>query len=261
MSELSVKTAKLVTLGLMSVILLMAIIGSAYAIFLFLGYPDLSGFLFPYASSLVRFVGYAVDVLIVYTIATTASTKRTRLRLEQLWKPRLVQLVEQTQARMNVSKPVKASIMPRVANAGYAGRNRILVGEKLLSNMDDQELVGVIGHELAHGIKHHIIPRISGTIAVFSAVILEQIYIGSNAQNYVLLTTLFAVITFATIPVWWRIEYSADRTAADLLGPTTLIRTLSKLRTLTFDGISFTHPPAFTANPTNGRHAKHSRHS
>ena len=237
------KPTKLTVLALMGLLLLMAIVGSVYAILLFLGYTDLSSFVFPYASYLNRIVGYAIDLIILFTIATSLSTKRTRRRLDQLWKPRLLWIVSQTQTRMNVSKTVKPSVWPRAANAGYAGFNRILVGEKLLQNMDDQELAGVIGHELAHGIRHHMIPMVMATVTAFALAFFAPYYIGSSPEIDVLLRTLFAVALFASIPLWWRIEYCADRTAAERLGPETLIRMLTKLRSMTFDGISFTHPP------------------
>jgi hypothetical protein len=44
-------------------------------------------------------------------------------------------------------------------------------------------------------------------------------------------------------PLYWRLEYDADAKAAELLGAEIILLTLRKLKTRSFDGISFTHPP------------------
>src|SRR5437660_7134694 len=138
---------------------LMLVSGSIYAIASFLDLTQASLLVYPFALQLARslqILFYTSIGLVIVFGYYRRLTRRKKL-IDQSLKDRLRLLVSQTEQRMMIRKPVRPFILPRSANAANVGRSRIIVWEKLVQSMDDQELTGIIGHELENGLPHHVI--------------------------------------------------------------------------------------------------------
>jgi len=236
---------KILTWLQMVILSLMAAIGSVYLGALLGGFSELSSLSFPFAYSLAAvlqilfyfFFGYAI-LLAIYRRLTVPKTP-----LDPGLGERLGRLAAETQTRMRGKSPVKPLILRKSSNAFNRGKNRIVVGERLVRDMDDQELIGVIGHELAHGMKHHVLIKKAMLPSIVALILAISFLAPSFGRGGVLLWTFAALFSLVQIPVSWRMEYSADAKAAELLGGNTLARALQRLATMNFGGISFTHPP------------------
>src|SRR4029077_3681538 len=220
---------------------LMLVSGSIYAIAAFLDLTQASVFIYPLALQLARslqILFYASIGLVIVLGYYRRLTRRKKL-IDQNLKDRLRILVSQTEQRMMIRKPVRPFILPRSANAANVGRGRIFVGEKLVQSMDDQELTGIIGHELAHGTQHHVLIKAMLFPLLLVMVISLYLITKSFPGGTVLYWTIFAGIVFAEIPLSWKLEYSADHRSAELLGRNSMIRALAYLRDIHYDGPSF----------------------
>lgn len=223
----------------------MALTGSLYVTSLLLKIVDLSSAFYPVATTLANTVRLLFFALIGLRIAYGIYQRVTRpkLPLDVSLRARVAHLVSQTQIRMGIKKPVKLFILRGSTNAANPGRNRVLIGEKLALRMEDQELMGIIGHELAHGVKHHVLIKSLMIPALVVFAILISLLASPAGNLTIFLWTFFSLATLAEVPVSWRLEYSADRTSAECLGSEAMIRALKSMRSFHFDGISFTHPP------------------
>lgn len=226
-------------------LLLMVLAGSVYALALALNSSELSLTVYPFGSLMANILRYAFYVFLGGGIAYNVYRhgRRSKTPIDPGLFDRLRQIVSQTQAWMMIAKPVKLLIQRKSSNAFNPGRNRIIVGEKLAREMNDQELTGLVGHELAHGIMHHVWLKTILVPVGFAFAIVISIFTQSWAGGRILFWTFFALVSFAQIPLFWKLEYGADGKAAELLGGETMISALAKLRTIHFDGITFTHPP------------------
>lgn len=225
-------------------LILMLVFGGIYAIGLFLNLSSVSGVIYPIALQLalaLRIMLYAV-IGFVIVLGYYRRLSRRKKTIDQGLKDRLRLVVSQTEQRMMIKKPVRPLILPRGANAANIGRNRIIVGEKLVQHMDDQELAGIIGHELAHGIQHHVL--IKAVLFPLVIVLGLALYVitWSSPGGTLLVWTIFAGIIFAEVPLSWKMEYSADHRSAELLGKVAMTRALAYLKEIHYDGPSFTHP-------------------
>jgi len=223
----------------------MLVSGTIYAIGQILNLTSVSVLVYPFALQLTLGLRIMIYALIGFVIVLGYYRRLTRRKktIDQSLKDRLRLLVSETEQRMKIKKPVRPLIIPRWANAANVGRNRIIVGEKLVQSMDDQELTGIIGHELAHGIQHHVLIKalLFPSIVVLGFAL--NVITGSVPGGTILVWTIFAGIIFAEIPLSWKMEYSADHRSAELLGKNAMIRALAHLREVHYDGPSFTHPP------------------
>lgn len=226
------------------VLSLMVVFGATYAIGLFLDIPSAVAFVYPVALQLVLVFRIMVYLGIGFVIVLGYYRRLTRRKkqVDQGLKDRVLILVSQTQQRMKIKKPARILIVATSTSAANAGRNRILVGERLIQQMDDQELVGIIGHELAHGIQHHVLVKALLFPAVLFIGLILYLVAGSTSSGTILVWSAFAGIIFAEIPLSWKMEYSADHRSAELLGKTPMVRALAHLRETHYEGPSFTHP-------------------
>jgi Zn-dependent protease with chaperone function len=160
---------------------------------------------------------------------------------------RLGKIGPETLQRMGFDLKVRFLVLRRSSNA-YNGKNRILVGEKFLQQSTDDELRGIIGHEIGHIVKKDNIVKVlwNLTPSLTLGIILGLLIGPSHDQvesAFVPLMTGIGAILLSGIPLNWRIEYRADQFAAERLGTDVVVRALSRFKTLHFDGFSFTHPP------------------
>lgn len=179
-------------------------------------------------------------VLIRILVTVRAKISKPQVDLEV--KLRLLNIGDQVKFLMQIERPVKFFVGIRSYNASVR-KNRVIVGERLLRDSTDQEIQGVIGHELAH-IKGKDITKkavLQGT-AVLVLLMPYAIFESSNTA-LILAGTLLSVVLLLSVPVTWKIELGADAKAAEYLGPEVVIQALEKLKTAAYTGISFTHPP------------------
>lgn len=219
--------------------------GTTYALGQYLSSAWVSVLAYPIALELalvLRILLY-VSIGIAIILGFYRRLARRKRLIDQSLKDRLRQAVSKTQQRMMIKKPVRPLILPGSANAANIGRNRIIVGEKLVQNMDDRELTGIIGHELAHGIRHHVLVK----AMIFPSVLILGIGLfvitGSAPDSIVLVWTIFAGLILAEMPLSWKMEYSADHGSAEFLGKALMIGALMYLSKMHYDGPTFTHPP------------------
>lgn len=159
---------------------------------------------------------------------------------------RLGKVGPETLQRMGLNLKVRFLVLRRSSNA-YNGKNRILVGEKFLQQSTDDEVRGIIGHEIEHIVKKDnmikqlwtLIPSLTLGITLGLLIGLSH---GQAESAFVPLMTGIGALLLSGIPLNWRIEYRADRFAAQHLGTDLVVRALSRLKTTHFDGFSFTHP-------------------
>ena len=186
--------------------------------------------------------------------------------------PRLYQIVRELAERAELPMPRVYIVPEEQPNAFATGRNpkhaAVACTEGLLKMMSDDELRGVLGHELGH-VQHRDI-LISTIAAVFAGAITNIIRIfgvrtGSNNQQrrvskLALLVTVLAPIAAVIIQmtISRRREYMADEAGAKFSGdPKFLMSALQKLeqgsKTIPFKNTS---RPAtenmFIVNPFNG---------
>lgn len=118
--------------------------------------------------------------------------------------------------------------------------NRIMVGDRFLNGANDEELEGVLAHELAH-VGHMTNTRIVPIIA--PALIVLQVLFVPMPAIFIVFGGLFAILLLLTIPANWKTEYYADRVAAENVDAERVIMGLKRLTKTSLSGMSFTHPP------------------
>jgi heat shock protein HtpX len=180
---------------------------------------------------------------------------------EQL--PRLYEVMERLAAKANLPVP-KLYVIPEAApNAFATGRNprhaSVAVTQGLLQLMDDEELEGVIAHELSHVRNYDIlITSVAATIAAGITGVARMGYFarlfgyggrddrdggGITALLMIILAPLAAVML--QLAISRQREYSADETGVRMVGhPYGLIRALEKL------GAYNKRIPSTTLSPT-----------
>jgi len=161
---------------------------------------------------------------------------------EQL--PRLYEVMERLAAKANLPVP-KLYIVPEAApNAFAAGRNpshaSVAVTEGLLQLMTDDELEGVIAHELSHVRNYDILissiaATIAGAISYLGHIGLwfggrDDEREGSGVAGVLMLILAPIAATLLQLGISRQREYSADATGARMVGqPYGLISALQKL--------------------------------
>jgi heat shock protein HtpX len=158
--------------------------------------------------------------------------------------PRLYEVMERLAAKSNLPMP-KMFLIPQAApNAFATGRNpshaSVAVTQGLMELMDDEELEGVIAHELSHVRNYDILTSsIAATIAGAITWVARMGFWfggGGNRQRGGGLTGILMLILapFAALLLQMGIsrqrEYQADASGARMVGhPYGLIRALEKL--------------------------------
>ncbi len=156
--------------------------------------------------------------------------------------PRLYNIVKQVAFEADIKMP-KVAVMPMsIPNAFATGRNEdnavVAATEGLLSRLNDEELKGVIAHEVAH-IKNRdmlvmsVAATLAGAIAFMARMAWFQLFFGRRRGNPILLVALIlapigAIIIKMTISR--KREYYADEQGARISkNPNALADALEKL--------------------------------
>jgi Zn-dependent protease with chaperone function len=162
-------------------------------------------------------------------------------------KERLQRLAFETLRRMNINpKKTRFVVHNRSSSAGVRRgflRDTVIVGEQLLRDASDEEIMGILGHEFGHVLKGHL--GIKGFWNILYFVAFLAAGYEANRSHYAAVLGLAEVLALylAAIPLNWRIEYAADKFSAEKLGPSPMVSALEKLKVFYPDCASFTHPP------------------
>jgi heat shock protein HtpX len=176
--------------------------------------------------------------------------------------PQLVHLVSSLAAKAGLPMPKVNIVDNQQPNAFATGRNpehaAVCVTRGLLQRLDDEELAGVLAHELSH-VKNHdtLTMTITATIAGAVAMVANFAFFlggGNNRNNPLgfagmLLMTLVAPLAAALVQmaVSRTREFEADRCGAELSGrPQWLASALKQIE----HGAEETGNPQADANPT-----------
>lgn len=158
--------------------------------------------------------------------------------------PKLYRTVERVALRADVPMPKVAIIPMDTPNAFATGRNpdRAVVAatEGLLRILNDEELEGVIAHEMAHVRNRDILvmtvaATVVAAIAIFARIALWQAIFNRNVSLPVLLLVAVTAPIAALLirsAISRNQEYRADATGATIIGkPWALANALQKLET------------------------------
>ena len=121
----------------------------------------------------------------------------------------------------------------------YLNRKRIVVGDWILERALDEELEGMLAHELAHS--KHTWKRSLLSVLLLEILVIQLIVI-LFPHVFIFLGILFALLSLTAIPVRWKMEYDADKKAAGWVGAERVIMGLKRLARVSTVGISLTHP-------------------
>ena len=218
------------------------VLGVLYA----LGYWVSNWFVSPFVNAALAVIGwfftviFAVGIFEVVVKFVLPALSRKHPSLES--KDRLSRLALETLHRMNASPKVRFVVGKKFSGA-YVRKDRIVVGERLLEGSSDEEIIGVVGHEVGHVLKRHKIVRGFTSFATFVAFMAVFILAGQSDFAARLGVTTIAGFALAGMPLNWKLEYAADSFAAERLGANMMVRALQKLRAANYDGVSFSHPP------------------
>jgi Zn-dependent protease with chaperone function len=224
------------------------VLGAVYGLGLLLNYTFLLNVLDPIISIVANVGFYGLFVVpIGWIIGKFIFVKAFSRHVDIELKERLRRLVFETLSRMNINpKKTRFVVHNRSSSASVRRgpfRDTVAVGEQLLRDASDEEIMGILGHEFAHVLKGHL--RIKGFWNVLSFfAFLAIVYRAAVSHSAAILgVTGLLALFLAGIPLNWRIEYSADRFSAEKLGPTAIVSALKRLRMFYPDCVSFTHPP------------------
>jgi heat shock protein HtpX len=161
--------------------------------------------------------------------------------------PGLYRIVERLSARANIPTPRVYIVPSHTANAFATGRDpehsAVAVTQGILDILPEDELEGVIAHELTHIINRDTLTQavaatVAGAISFLAQMLSYSLWWGGSRDNErgnplgVLLTVLLAPVaaTIIQLAISRTREYSADAGAARLTGnPRSLARALQRL--------------------------------
>lgn len=166
--------------------------------------------------------------------------------VSQAESPRLYNVVNKVCLKANMPMPKIAVVPTQTPNAFATGRNErtavVAATEGLMSMLTDDELEGVLAHEMAH-IKDRdmLLMTVAATIAGAISIAARMAWFGSmgsrrNNGNALLLLVVAITVPIAAVLIRLAIsrsrEYKADREGALIIQrPLALARALEKLET------------------------------
>jgi heat shock protein HtpX len=162
--------------------------------------------------------------------------------------PGLYRMVRKLSARANIPMPGVYIVPGQTANAFATGRDpehaAVAVTEGILNILPEEELEGVIAHELTHIINRDTLTQavaatVAGAISFLAQMLSYSLWFGGSRDNErggnplgVLATVIFAPVaaTIIQLAISRTREFSADAGAAKLTGnPRALARALQRL--------------------------------
>ncbi len=189
--------------------------------------------------------------------------------------PRLYDTVKKVAMKADLPMPRVAIIPTHTPNAFATGRDPdhavVAATEGLLETLDDEELEGVIAHEMAHVKDRDILvmsvaATVAAIIAIVARIVLFQMLFGHRSTNIHPAIILIAVITAPLAAILLQLaisrsrEYKADKVgAATIQNPMALASALGSLHKenrrhpMQFRRSSPAHSSLFIVNPFRGR--------
>ncbi len=251
-------------------------IGIAYAIFYALLY---TGYI-PAGSGYGWVLMIMVPVLLLFNLVTYFYSDRMVLSaynaqiVDERSAPRLARIVQRIATQADLPMPRLAVIPSPTPNAMATGRDPehavVAVTEGIMGILTDEELEGVIGHEMAH-VKDRdillmtVVATAAALISLAARIIIFQSLFGRRDSRVNPLVLLGAAIgaPIAAMMVQLAVsrsrEYKADQVGArTTMKPLALARALSKLETandrrpMRFGSASPAHASLFIVNPFTG---------
>ncbi|MBE9006899.1 zinc metalloprotease HtpX [Fortiea sp. LEGE XX443] len=190
--------------------------------------------------------------------------------------PGLYRMVEKLSARANIPMPGVYIVPSQTANAFATGRDpehaAVAVTEGILNILPEDELEGVIAHELTHIINRDTLTQavaatVAGAISFLAQMLSYSLWFGGGSRDNnrggnplgILLTVVLAPIaaTIIQLAISRTREFSADAGSARLTGnPRALARALQRLeataRQLPLDA-NPAFEPLLIINPISGK--------
>ena len=257
-------------------VLWVVFMGLAYGIFYLLLY---TGYI-PAGSSYQWVLMIMVPILLLFNLVTYFFSDRMVLSaynaqiVDERSAPRLARIVQRIATQADLPMPRLAIVPSQTPNAFATGRDPehavVAVTEGIMTILTDEELEGVIGHEMAH-VKDRdilvmtVVSSAAAIISIFARMVIYQAMFGgrrSNVNPLVLLgAAIFAPIAamLVQLAVSRSREYKADAVGArTTMKPLALARALSKLesanerRPMRFGSSSPAHSSLFIVNPFTG---------
>jgi len=229
----------------MVMIALALVSGSIFFLALQAGDPLLASMARPEAEFFASFLFLAFVVVFVASFSLRIYRRLTRpkIPLDVKIRERVQRLGTEVSSKMGMKRPARFLIIRGFFGAGAVRGNRVLIGETLVQDSTDPELEGVIGHELAHILRRHLLIRLGITGLTFAVLVATFVLTEPARLWQIAFPFMIGLIVMAELPIYWQLEYDADAKAAELLGGEPILQALGRLKMRTFDGISFTHPP------------------
>ena len=229
--------AQLRLLGLFTLLtLLMMVVGAVAGAFYGTSPTGAMGLFFVLAMAINVFSYFYSDMLVLRSY-------RARI-VEESESPRLYRIVRHVAELNGVPMPRVAIVPTTTPNAFATGRSPrhavVAATEGLLRMQDDEELEGVMAHELGHvqnrdTLVMMVAATIAGAIAFAARMMMWNSFFGRNRDvNPLLLIVVFITAPLAALLLQSAVsrsrEFKADATAARLTGrPWALVRALEKL--------------------------------
>lgn len=138
-------------------------------------------------------------LVVLIRILVTVRSKISKPQADLEVKRRLLNIGDQVKSMMQIERTVKFFVGIRSYNA-YVRKNRVIVGERLLRDSTDQEIQGVIGHELAH-IKRKDMTK-KAVLQVTAVLVLLVPYVVFESSNTALIVagTLLSLVLLLSVP-------------------------------------------------------------
>jgi heat shock protein HtpX len=252
---------------------MLALFGALTLIFVVIGYVIgtlffndwiLGSVMFLIFAGLMNFVSYFwSDKIVLWSFRAKIVSKAEQ--------PRLYNIVNKVCLKADLPMPKLAIVATQTPNAFATGRNKdravVAVTEGILSLLSDDELEGVLAHEMAHVKDRDIlVMSVAATIAgaiSFAARMALWSSLGSRRDNGNILLLLLVAITAPIAALLIRLaisrsrEYKADKEGALMIQrPLALARALEKLeegnRRRPMDRGSPSSSSLFIVNPFRG---------
>jgi len=187
------------------------------------------------AGALVAFgLALAVNGITYWCSDSFVLSSQGGVEVSQSEEPRLHNVVEELAIRAGIPRPRVYVIEARHANAFATGRNpehaAVAVTRGLLGTMNDEELAGVIAHELSHvrnrdTLVQCVAAAIAGAISLLAMMARVSLWFVSGGRRRAEGMTLLVVALLAPLAAFFiqmaisrSREYAADESAARLMG-------------------------------------------
>lgn len=135
-------------------------LGAVYALGLWLSNSLLLLVLDPIISIVATVTFYALSVVLVWILGKFIFFKVFSRHVDVELKGRLQKLAVETMHRIGIIQRDSRFVVSRGSSSASArsnfGKDRIVVGDRLLQQASDEEVIGILGHEIGHVIKKHV---------------------------------------------------------------------------------------------------------